>query len=168
RQVGPPLGCQSSEAVDRDGRILVKAEDILERDEALHERPGRARIEVGEELERVAKALAADPQAVVVARGGRVRDLLAALADRAESTLDQVRRDRARRPRERSTTARGTRAQRAREAVDERLVPARVERLEQRGARLVPLLLEQRAKGGQRVTVLRRRVRDPAVELLEL
>ncbi len=55
-----------AQALDRDDGIVVLAEDVLERGQALDERPRLVRVQVGEKLERVAESLSPDAQAVVV------------------------------------------------------------------------------------------------------
>ena len=126
------LAGEPAEPLDRDLGVLVKAEDVLQRNDSLGERARPARVEIGEELERIPQPLAPDSYPVVLGRRRVALDLLGRLAKRAEALLDQVRRHRPRRQRALAGATAASRAEEAAEAADEELVSARVEGIEHR------------------------------------
>jgi len=159
---------QPPEALDRDLGILVLSEHVLKRDHALDQGPRFARIQVGQELERVPEALAPDAHAVVRVRGRPRLDLRRALAKRLEAALDQVRGNCESRKRRRARAASARRSEQAGEATDEHAVPARVEVAQHRLPGDRPLPLEQRADRGKRIAIGLGNLREPLVELFEL
>ena len=148
-----------AETRDRDVRVLVQPEDVLDRDEPPDQGLAPFRVERGEELERVAEALAADPEPVVVGRRRAGADPVALPANRPETALDQIRGERDGRLRGRARAGRVAGSQRAAEAADEGLVAAGVEQLQQLDPRGSPLVVEQRPQRRERACDPARRPR---------
>ena len=158
---------ERTQARNRDIRVLVTAEQVLQAHQAPGRRLRRDRVEVAEELQRVAELLRLDPKAVVVA-GFRVwPQLLGGLAQRLHTSFDQHRGDVAGGYLA-GCPGLGQRAQDAGEAVDERLVTWRVESIEHPRPGFGPLRGEHLHEPSERSSVLGSERRAPPLELVEL
>ena len=79
------LAGEPAEPLDRDLGVLVEAEDVLQRNDSLGERPRPPRVEIGEELQRIPEPLAPDSYPMVLGRRRVTLDLLGRLAKRRGS-----------------------------------------------------------------------------------
>src|SRR5215475_8511548 len=118
------LDGESPQPGDRDIRVLVQTEDVLQHDQPLDQRPRPARVRICEKLERVPKSLAVDPYAVELSGIGLRADPVAAGAKLAEPRLEELGRGDARRLRCAPGQARSARPKKAPEPRDECLVAA--------------------------------------------
>src|SRR3954469_22968637 len=124
-------------------RVLIPAEDILHGHCSPNDSIGLTRVDVGEELECVSKALAGDSQTVVRLRRVRALDTAEPFLYLVVSMEHECRRDVACR---RCPDARA-RAKRGPEEPHKAVVPRRVEGLEQCCPRVGALRLEQFTEG---------------------
>ena len=85
------FGHHRTEAPDGDVRVLMEPEDVLDRDEALHQWRDLLRVDLRQELQRIPQPLRPDPQAVIVGRRGALGDATAPLPDRTVPIEDQGR-----------------------------------------------------------------------------